>query len=209
MNQLNIGQRIKQKREAQKLSLQSVADKLDVNRSSVMRWENGETGRIKLPMLERLAQILHTSPEYLMGYEEDSSSIIGQIPAPESVCLLPVLKTIPLPGDTPDRQDILDYEIAKFKYRQNSLFLSVSGSDMMPRLNEGDRILIHQQNTLENGDLGVFLLDGREYLIRVYEQNESLELHAFNPYYPPLRFDKAEQGRVQIYGKVLESRQQW
>ena len=70
MDQVSVGQRIKRQREQKGLSLQDVADRLAVNRSSVMRWENGEINRIKLPFVEKLAQILETSPGYLMGYTE-------------------------------------------------------------------------------------------------------------------------------------------
>ena len=67
--EMGIGKRIRQKREELGMSLQDVATKLDVNKTSVMRWEKGETGKIKLPVVEKLAQVLSTTPEYLMGWE--------------------------------------------------------------------------------------------------------------------------------------------
>ncbi len=209
MNQ-NIGQRIKERREQLSLSLQDVADKMDVNRSSIMRWENGETSRIKLPMLERLAQFLQTTPEYLMGYEQETkaNTYSRSIP-PESACLLPILKNITSEEITPEDGNIIDYALADAACRHDCFFLRVSESAMAPRLDENDDLLVRRQNTLANGELGVFLLDGNTCIIRLYYQEERLELHSFNPYYPTLRFHKNETDRVRIIGKIIESRRKW
>lgn len=209
MNQANIGQRIKKKREQQKLSLQFVADKLDVNRSSVMRWENGETGRIKLPILEKLAQILQTTPEYLMGYEDELSISASRNVAPDSVCLLPVLDKICLIGETPDWQHTIDYEVANSQHRHNAFFLRVAENSMAPCLDEGDYVLISRCDTIENGEIGLFLLDDQEYMIRLYRQNEKLEFRAFNPYFPALSFDPSDASRIKTIGKIIESRRKW
>lgn len=210
MNQVNIGQRIKKKRELQKLSLQSVADKLDVNRSSVMRWENGETSRIKLPILERLAQILQTTPEYLMGYEEDDFiDCASRNALPESVCMIPVFDKIQLTDGVPDFQNIIDYVTADAEYRHNCFFLRVSENSMAPRLDEGDYVLIRRQDTVENGETGLFVLDTAGYMIRLFYREEQIKLHAFNPYFPTLRFDASEAAQIKVIGKVIESRRKW
>ncbi len=207
MNQ-NIGQRIKEKREQRNLSLQDIADRMDVNRSSVMRWEKGETSRIKLPMLEHLAQVLHTTPEYLMGYEEEQSDFSRNVP-PDGSCLLPVLNPTDLLEKKEKASDDSDYVLADSTFRQDCFFLLVSESSMAPRIDENDLLLVRRQDTLHNGELGVFLLDGSTCVIRLYYMEELLELHSFNPYYPTIRFHKNEAHRVRIIGKIIESRRKW
>ncbi|MBE7041662.1 MAG: helix-turn-helix domain-containing protein [Ruminococcaceae bacterium] len=210
MNEVNIGQRIKRKREQQNLSLQFVADKLDVNRSSVMRWENGETSRIKLPMLERLAQILQTTPEYLMGYEEDDIiSITCRNALPESVCMIPVLDTVLTNDYNSGSQHIVGYEVADSTFRHNCFFLRINGNAMAPRLEEGDYVLVHRQDTLNNGETGVCLIDNQKQLIATLYQDKNLELRSYNPYYPTMTFDDTEKSRIKIIGKVIESRRKW
>lgn len=211
MNQMTTtGQRIKEKRQRLRLSLQSVADKLDVNRSSVMRWENGETSHIKLPILERLAQILQTTPEYLMGYEEDdlwdSSS---RNPLPESVCMIPVLDKIQVTDDTFEWQNISGYQVANAEFRHNSFFICITEDSMAPQLNIGDFVLIHRQNTLSNGDAGLFALDNGEAMIRLFYCENGVELRSCNPYFPSLHFDIKDKARLKIIGKVMESRRKW
>ncbi len=205
-----IGQRVKKKRESLGLSLQDIAHRMDVNRSSIMRWENGETSRIKLPMLERLAQVLQTTPEYLMGYEqEDESGFFCRSIAPESACLLPIFKSISSPDIRSEDASIIEYALADARYRHDCFFLRASESSMAPRIDENDDVLIRRQDTLENGELGVFLIDGSTCVIRLYYMEDLLELHSFNPYYPTLRFHKNESHRVRIIGKIIESRRKW
>ena len=210
MTQVSTGQRIKEKREQLKLSLQYVADKLDVNRSSVMRWENGETGRIKLPMLERLAQILQTTPEYLMGYEDDDFfDSTSRNASPESVCMIPVLSGISVSGDTLTWENIIDYKVADAQYRHDCFFICITENSMAPHLQTGDFVLIHRQDSLENGEAGLFLLENQEQMIRFFFCENDIELRSCNPYFPTLSFDKKEKKQFKIIGKLIESRRNW
>lgn len=210
MDQVSVGQRIKRQRELRGLSLQDVADRLAVNRSSVMRWENGEINRIKLPFIEKLAQILETSPGYLMGYAEYDRDGNGRSCAPEEGCFLPVLENVKTPEELLQRENATRYELADGRLRyERCLFLTVHGDSMAPRLEEGDRLLVKQQNYLEDGQLGIFILDENTYLIRELHRTDGYELRAYNPYYPALRFDEAETEKVQIFGRVLESKRNW
>lgn len=70
---MSIGDKIKQRREELGLSLEAVGAELGVHRSTVMRYETGDTSRIPLPVIEKLAQILKTTPACLMGWEADET----------------------------------------------------------------------------------------------------------------------------------------
>lgn len=208
MNQLNAGERIRKKREENGLSLQDIAEKLAVNRSSVMRWENGETSRIKLPVIEKLAQILKTTPQYLMGYDEDDQPEVRFCSAGDA-CFLPVVKHIYKPEDILQKSNVLYYELAESVCSDGQHFyLLMSGESMEPRVCEGDRILVKKQKRLQDGEVGVFLLDGKEGMIRRYQKGKFVELHAFNPYYPALSF-APDDSRLELVGRVIESRKLW
>jgi transcriptional regulator with XRE-family HTH domain len=53
------------------MSLNDVALKLGVNKSTILRYENGEISKVKAPIIDGLAKALHVSPHYLMGWEEE------------------------------------------------------------------------------------------------------------------------------------------
>ena len=64
-----VGARLKQARELRHLTLKEVGKNIGVYAGSVLRWENGETEKIKLPILEALASYYNVNPEWLMGYD--------------------------------------------------------------------------------------------------------------------------------------------
>lgn len=67
---MKIGERLRQRREELGLTLEAVAEQLHVHRSTVMRYENGKTQRIPLSTIEKLAVILKTNTQHLMGWDE-------------------------------------------------------------------------------------------------------------------------------------------
>ncbi|RKD33962.1 helix-turn-helix domain-containing protein [Lacrimispora algidixylanolytica] len=66
------GQRIKSRRKQKQMSADEVASKLGVSRSTIFRYENGHIEKVPANVLERLAEILDTTPTYLMGWDDDS-----------------------------------------------------------------------------------------------------------------------------------------
>ena len=68
---MTIGERIKQKRQELGLSQEEVADKLGYkSRTSVFKVEHGITD-LPLSKVKEFAEVLKTTPAYLMGWEED------------------------------------------------------------------------------------------------------------------------------------------
>lgn len=72
---MTIGERIKARRKELKLSADIVAEKLGVSRSTIFRYEKGDIEKLPTNILENIAIILHTSPAYLMGWEENGPNI--------------------------------------------------------------------------------------------------------------------------------------
>lgn len=70
-----IGSRIKQRRLELNLGQQYIAEKMDVNKSTIQRYEAGTIDNSKKLILEGLAEALHVSVEWLKGetdeYETD------------------------------------------------------------------------------------------------------------------------------------------
>lgn len=64
-----VGSRLKHARELRHITLEEAGKKVDVHKSTVLRWENGETEKIKLPILETLAEFYNVNPVWLMGYD--------------------------------------------------------------------------------------------------------------------------------------------
>lgn len=66
---MNIGQRIKQRRKALKMSADELGERLGKDRSTIYRYEKGDIENLPLDILEPIADILQTTPQHLMGWE--------------------------------------------------------------------------------------------------------------------------------------------
>ncbi len=64
-----LPERIKERRKQMGLTLLQLAEKTGVKEATVQRWESGNIKTIKYETVELLADVLHCSPAYLMGWE--------------------------------------------------------------------------------------------------------------------------------------------
>ena len=70
---MTIGQRIKERRKELGMSADELGVRLGVNRSTVFRYENGFIEKIPIDILKPIAEALQTTPQYLMGWEEEQN----------------------------------------------------------------------------------------------------------------------------------------
>lgn len=70
---MNVGQRIKMRREQLGMTVDELASLINKNRATVYRYEKGDIESLPTTVLKPLAKALKTTPEYLMGWEEDDN----------------------------------------------------------------------------------------------------------------------------------------
>lgn len=64
-------QRLKDRRLSLDLTLEEVAEEIGVKKPTVQRYESGKIKTISTVVIEKLAEALHTTPSYLMGWTDD------------------------------------------------------------------------------------------------------------------------------------------
>lgn len=213
-----VGQRLKFARELRNITLEEAGKKVDVHKSTILRWENGETEKFKIPILEILANLYNVNPAWLMGYDvpmETTSEYllkrIGAIPISEiQTVSIPILGTVKAGYDYLAQENIIDYVGFKLKKNdtENYYALNVVGDSMTPLFDDGDTVLVHKQETFENGDNCVVLINGEEATIKqVYKGTTGIELKAINPYYPPHIYTEEDIKKfpVKVIGVVEKS----
>lgn len=67
---MTIGARIKSRRQYLKMSAEELGRRLGKDRSTIYRYEKGDIENLPLDILEPIAEVLGTTPQYLMGWEE-------------------------------------------------------------------------------------------------------------------------------------------
>lgn len=167
-----VGQRLKQAREFNHITLEEAGKKVDVHKSTVLRWENGETEKIKLPVIESLANLYGVNPIWLMGYDVDMTT------------------------------NTINY----ISYDNNEYFsFTIIDDSMKPILHEGDIVIVHRQDTVNNGEFALVAVDNEVANVRkVVKFDNFIELSAFNSYYPTRHIDNSQ--KLNVIGKVVEGR---
>lgn len=83
---------------------------------------------------------------------------------------------------------------------------------MMPRIAEGDVVIVKQQPDAETGDIVIVRING-DYATckRLAKHSTGISLISFNPMYEPMCFSNEEIASkpVEIIGKVIENRQKY
>ena len=71
MSSEDMARKLKELRKEKGLTLEQVANKVGVGKSTVRKWETGMIANMKRDKIAALAKALDTTPIYLMGWEEE------------------------------------------------------------------------------------------------------------------------------------------
>ena len=84
-----------------------------------------------------------------------------------------------------------------------TICIKVHGDSMSPKIEDGDIIQVHKQDSVDSGSLAVVLVDGDNGLVKKVLYGETwIELHSINPMYKPMRFNGPDVERVRVVGLV-------
>ena len=102
--------------------------------------------------------------------------------------------------------DVIDYVplyITSPIEAAETLCIKVTGDSMYPKIEDGDIIQVHKQDSVDSGSIAVVLLDNEDGLVKKVIYGETwIELHSINPMFKTMRFNGADVLRVKVLGKV-------
>lgn len=201
----NIVKRIKKRRLELKYSFQDLADKTNMSKSTLQRYETGSIRNLPLDKLEVLASALQTTPSYLMGWDE-----VKKEPKKKGI-KIPVLSRVASSIPIEMIEDVLDYEeITEDMSKHGKYFaLKIQGDSMTPRIFNNDVVIVRQQDDADNGDIVIVTINGDDAVCkRLQKYNDGIALVSLNPQYEPIYLKKDEVANkpVRIIGKVVELR---
>lgn len=171
---------------------------LGISQATLSSWENGKY-EPDINQLRELSKIFDTSIDY----------IVGNSPAGRPV---PVLGTIPAGVPLEAIEDVLDYEElpeSMFSGGREYFALKIEGDSMMPRYEDGDVVILRQQDSCESGQDCAVLVNGNDATFKRVRVNEnSLTLQPLNPAYEPIVYTTNEVAElpVRILGVAVEIR---
>lgn len=72
---MDISKRIKSRREELGMSVEDLAKKINKNKATVYRYENGDIGKMPYDILKPLSDALNVSISYLLGSDSETPSL--------------------------------------------------------------------------------------------------------------------------------------
>lgn len=203
---MNIGHNLKKRRLTLGYTLEEVAKKVGTSKQTIHRYETGIIANIPSDKIEALAKVLQTTPAYLMGWEDN-------LPTPN---ITDDFTTFPVIGEVAagfEHQALEDWEgdtvnisndYLKGRNKNDFFVLRVKGDSMYPEYQDGDRVLILKQPTVNySGQVGVVIYNDELGTLKKieYKPGENwIRLVAINPAYSPKKIENEELEHCRILG---------
>lgn len=194
--------RFAEQRKLHKYSQQQLASLLYVNQTAVSQWDRGVTIPSP-PTLLKLSELYGVSTDYLLGNETAAGKSRG--------VKVPVLGNVAAGIPIEAIENIIDYEEIDDEMAATGEFfgLKIKGDSMMPRICDGDVVIVRKQDDADTGDTAVVLVNGDSATVkRIKKEPGGLWLIPNNPAYEAKVYTPVEIERlpVRIIGKIVELR---
>lgn len=199
-----------------------------VNFSSISKWEKNinRPNVMQFFTLCELLEISNINAAFHIAEKSSPSSLLneeGQKKADEYINLLiksglysrqtkenisarRKLRLYDLPvsagtGEFLDSDTYMEIEVGNEVSSQADFGVRIAGNSMEPQFVNGQTVWIHQQPTLNSGEIGIFSVDGTAYCKLFELQKGSIRLLSLNKSYAPIMV--SETASFKIFGKVV------
>jgi len=202
VSQNELSTKIKNLRTSQGLTLEQVASQVGVGKSTVRKWETGMIENMRRDKIAKLATALHTTPGYLMGWEDAPNNI------PSNMQPMPEMRKIPRVGriacgePITAEENIEDYDETPSGWHADFSLLCV-GDSMSPKIEDGDIVAIRCQQEVQNGEIAAVRIGDEATLKMVFLHSDYIELRPVNPAYPSIIRRREEMEEIRIEGKAV------
>ena len=187
-----------------------VCDALNIPQNTYSQYENNKREPDN-ETLSRIADYFHVSTDYLLGRTDEPSSSPDFSPGiTEEYVAFPVIGDVAAGyghiavEDWEGEKIDVPASYLKGHPKEDYFVLKVKGDSMYPTFQDGDRVLVLRQETLNySGQIGVILYgDDHATLKKVeYKAGEDwMNLIAINPAFPPLRIENEDLTHCRVLG---------
>lgn len=198
-----IVNRLKESIEKSGLSYVELERITKIAKSSIQRYASGSTKKIPIDAIQSIARAVGVSAAYIMGWESN----VSPLPS-DKIFMRPLYDSVAAGIGAVADNTILTYIptfISNSMEKDMYIWVNVQGDSMSPLIDDGSKILIKKQESVDSGQIAVVLIDGEEAVVKKIQYGKDwIELISVNPYYPPRRFEGSEVLRVRVVGLVKQ-----
>lgn len=199
--------RLNKAMEIKGVKASELAERSGLSKARISQYLNG-IYTPKSKGIYAIAKALNVSETWLMGYDVP----MERTPSPalniesDNIHMIPVFDSVSAGFGAYASNYIVDYAPAVIKSgAEDYIYINVKGDSMFPKIEEGDKILVRRQTSVDSGSIAVILIDGEEAVVKkVVYGDDWIELHSINPMYPVRRFEGQEVMRLKVLGLVKQ-----
>lgn len=200
---MELGERIRYFRRKCGYSMEGLGEALGVSRQTIHRYESGVIENIPRAKIARMAELFGTTSAGLLGFEDPIFAMDGVLPIRR--------RRIPILGEIACGVPVYaDEQIESYAVESDGLdadfCLRARGDSMTgARIYDGDLVFVRACSSVENGEIGVVIIEDEATLKRVYYYPEKAKLVLLpeNAAYEPLVYLGSELEQIKIIGKAV------
>lgn len=205
---------LKELRLAKKVNQQTLANHLNISRSTVSMWETGSC-EPDSDTLIKIAEYFGVSVDFLLGraVREQTNDGTSHDDIPSNILPMPKMIKKPLLGNIACGEPILaiqnieDYVDVPEHIRCDFVLQCKGDSMIDARIFDGDYVYIQQQEQVEDGQIAAVLIDdageSEATLKRVYITENEIQLVPENRTHRPQTYRHEEMNQVRIIGRAV------
>lgn len=174
-----------------------------VKKSSLQRYASGETKKIPVEAIERVAPYLGATAADILGWNPQKETHLPSNLHPlEKVYYIPILGRIACGAPILAEENIIGRTLLPDGVKAD-FALNCAGDSMIDAdIDDGDTVFIRKQPEVENGEIAAVLIGEEATLKRVYWNGNVLTLMPANKDFAPLTYAGEEMESVSILGKA-------
>ena len=184
-----------------------VCGELGLSTAVATKWKNGATPRSTT--LAKIADYFDVTEEDLLKDDaaptKQSSDTLYPLEG-RDIRMIPLFESVSAGFGALAVDEIVDYipaYIPDALEAAETICIKVHGDSMFPKIEDGDVIQVHKQESVDSGSIAVVIVDGEEGLVKKVVYGETwIELHSINPMYKIQRFNGRDVLRVRVVGLV-------
>lgn len=201
-----LSDNLKKARIDANLSQAEMAEKLGLNVRTYGSYERGERD-VSTALLRNICQILKISSDELLGTKQPQPADTLTVLPQNKIHMIPVFGSVAAGFGAYASSDIIEYiplYIENDSDVEDTICITVKGQSMYPKIEEGDRIVVRRQDSVDSGRIAVVMIGEDAVVKRVEIERNRLTLISINPEYPPRVIEGKDLEDVRIVGLVQE-----
>ncbi|MGN1271459.1 MAG: LexA family protein [Clostridia bacterium] len=209
----NFSTRLQKAMHLRNIKASELSEKANIPKSAISQYLSG-LYEAKQKTIFKLANVLNVSEAWLMGLNVPMEKESIEIENKNNSLTIDMAVKIPIVGRISAGLPILavenieGYEFApasKIKKGFDYFYLRVQGDSMNLKFSDGDIVLVQKQDTLENDEIGVILVNGDDATVKKYKSENGLvilEPMSSNPEHA-VQIYNPQKISIRIIGKVI------